>query len=163
MLVNLNLNTKDINIDCDGDETLLIVLRKFNMVSVKNGRSDGLCGCSTVLLNDKAVPSSLIPIGSLHNQAVITLEHFSTTKEYDDIAQALQSANISLCGFCNAGKIFAIDKMISGDVTPTRSDIFRQMSSFTCTCTNIEKLFNVVLKAFDIRYERLWKDTYAKK
>ncbi len=163
MLINITINGKLSTIDCNGDETLLHILRKNNLVSVKCGCSDSSCGACTVLVNNKPILSCLVPIGAVHNQIIVTLEYFSTTKEYEDVILGLQNADVNLCGFCNASKVFAINEIINTEVTPTRSDIHRQLSPFTCMCTNIEKIFDSVYKAFDIRYERTWKETYAKK
>ncbi len=159
----LNLNNNIVNIESDKDETLLSVLRNENITSVKCGCTKGMCGSCTVLINNKPVPSCLVPIGSLTNQNIVTLEHFSLTEEFDDIIQGLDKANVKLCGFCNAGKIFAIHDIINQNENPNRSDIIRRMRTFSCLCVSIESLIEAIFKAFDIRLEREGHLEYGRK
>ncbi len=163
MQTSLSINNTVILTDAEKDETLLSLLRNENIISAKCGCTKGICGSCTILMDDKPVPSCLIPIGLITTQRIITLEHFALTDEYEDIIQGLQKANVTLCGFCTAGKIFAIHEIINSEETPTRGDILRRMRTFTCLCTNTELLIDAVLKAYDIRLERKGKLEYGRK
>ncbi len=163
MQISLTINNTVTTTEADKDETLLNVLRKNNIISAKCGCTKGVCGSCTVLINDKPVPACLVPIGSITSQSIITLEQFSLTNEYEDIMQGLSQANVSLCGFCDAGKIFAIHEIINENETPTRNAILRRLRTFTCFCTNIELLIDAIFKAYDIRLERKGKVEYGRK
>ncbi len=163
MQTNLQINNGIITTEASKDETLLSVLRSLHVISAKCGCLKGVCGSCTVLINDKPVPSCLIPIGALTSQSIITLEHFSLTDDYEDIIQGLEKANVALCNFCNSGKIFAIHEIINAPNTPNKAEITRRMRTFTCPCTNMELLIDAVFKAYDIRLERKGILEYGRK
>ncbi len=163
MPTSLSINHNTIITEADKNETLLSVLRSQQITSAKCGCTKGLCGACTVLINNKPTPSCLVPIGSLTNQAVITLEEFSLTEAYDDIIQGLELANVKLCGFCNTGKIFAIHDIIDTKENPNRNSILRRMRTFTCQCTSVESLIDAIFKSFDIRLEREGQAEYGRK
>ena len=163
MKMNLLLNNKKIEIDCNEQETLFNVLRRQNIKSIKYGCKSGVCNSCYVLLNNKQVPSCMVPVASIQNQSIETLEYFSHSKEYNDIITSFEKAQISLCGHCNTGRIFAIHNIISSSVYPNRNDIINKMKNFTCGCTTIEILMGAIYKAYDIRYERIGKEKYGRK
>lgn len=161
--MNLLLNNKIIPIECNEKETLFSVLRQQEIKSIKCGCKKGLCGACSVLLNNKHIPSCIVPVAAIQNQNIETLESFSETKEYSDIIKGLEIAQVTLCGFCNPGKIFTIHEIISSDEYPNRNDIIRKMKTFTCACTTIESLLDAIYKAYDVRYERIGKVNYGRK
>ncbi len=163
MKTSLQINNGIIATEANKDETLLSVLRSLHIISAKCGCLKGVCGSCTVLINEKPVPSCLIPIGSLTTQSIITLEHFSLTDDYEDIIQGLETANVSLCSFCNSGKIFAIHEILNSSTTPNVAEIARRMRTFTCPCTNTELLIDAVFKSYDIRLERKGILEYGRK
>ncbi len=163
MQMNLLLNNNTIRFEGENGETLLSALRRQHITSVKCGCSKGMCGSCTVLIDNKAVPSCLVPIESLTNRKILTLEIFALTNEYDDIMQGLKRANVKLCGFCDTGKIFAIHEILIFDENPNRNDVLRRMRTFSCTCTSVEAMTDAVFKAFDIYTERTGKSEYGRK
>lgn len=163
MKTNLSLNKKKLTIECDEREILFSVLRQHDIKSIKCGCKKGLCGSCSVLIDNKHVPSCIVPIASVQNKEVITIESFSLTKEYADIMTGLERANVTLCGFCNTGKIFAIHEIISTDEYPNRNDIQKKLKTFTCACSTNENLIDAIYKAYDVRYERIGKEKYGRK
>ncbi len=163
MITQLRINNSTVSIEAKKDETLLTVLRRENITSVKCGCTKGMCGACTVLLDNKPIPSCLVPMGFLSTQHIISLEHFALTNDYEDIIQGLESAEVSLCGFCNTGKIFAIHELINNTETPNRTDIERRMRTYTCPCTNTASLISAIYNAYDIRLERHGREEYGRK
>ena len=163
MKISLILNNKTTIINCAEQETLFSVLRQQNIKSIKYGCKNGYCDSCYVLLNNKQVPSCMVPIASVQNQTVETLEGFSQSKEYEDIIKGFKLAQVSLCGYCDTGRIFAIHEILSSENYPNRNDVIKKMKNFTCGCTTIENLMDSIYKAYDVRYERIGKDKYGRK
>ncbi len=157
------INNSMLTANTDNDATLLSFLRSEHITSVKCGCSKGMCGACTVLIDNKPIPSCLVPMGSLRRQNVITLEHFALTEDYEDIIAGLEKANVKLCSFCKTGKIFAIHEIINSQENPNRADILRRMRTFNCLCTSVETLIDAIFKAFDIRLERKGLQEYGRK
>ena len=142
MTISLNLNGRETNIEVSTNDTLLETLRSVNLQSVKCGCMKGQCGACTVLFNGKAVPSCLVPSPLAHNATVETLEGFVESEDYKDIMTGFESAGIKLCGFCNAGKIFAAYELMHKKNKSDKADIMQVINSFQCPCTEPNQLAN---------------------
>ena len=77
MNFTVTLNGKKQIIQASPSDSLMLVLRRYNLLSVKLGCGKGSCGSCTVLFNGKPVPSCKIPVALAMNQEIETLEHFS--------------------------------------------------------------------------------------
>ena len=118
MNFTITLNGKKTIIQAQPSEDLLSVLRKEKLFSVKLGCGAGHCGSCTILYNGKPVPSCKIPVGIAMNQEIETLESFKQTEAYQDILKGFSKAGIKLCGYCNAGKIFAAASVLIAKEKP---------------------------------------------
>ena len=154
MNFTLTLNDKKTIIQASPSESLMLVLRKLGMLSVKPGCENGICGSCTVLFNGKPVPSCKIPIAITMNQEIETLEHFSQTEAYLDILKGFSKAGIKLCGYCNAGKIFAAASLLTAKNRPTRTSIKKLISHLSPCCTDIDTLINGILYSIDFYNKR---------
>ncbi len=151
MNIPLIINGERMMIQANPDSKLLTVLRSMHLYSVKPGCSKGICGSCTVLLNKKPVPACKLKVALAMNQEVETLEHFVKSEEYSYIEKGFQKANIKLCGYCNAGKIFAAAEILSKKQKPDRASIKKQISHLSSCCTDLDTLTNGIIYAADIR------------
>jgi len=158
MKIPLIINTKAIFIDCTPDELLVNVLRKQGFYSVKDTDSTGLSGSSTILLDNKPVPSCLIPAAAARDSNIITLEYFSTLPEYRYIQNEIDKAEVKLCGLCNPGKIFTAFDIIMHNYHPSIQDVILRLKDFTCCCVDTADLATVIVKAAYV-----YRDSIGKK
>lgn len=151
MNVTINLNGNKTIIDARPDESLLSVLRKNGCISVKQGCNEGFCGSCTVLFNDAPVASCKIPIGIINNSEIVTLEKFKETEEYDCIKKGFDLAGITLCGYCDSGKILLTYQLLKNPHIPTREEITNQVKDLSPCCTDLITLVNGILLAIEIK------------
>lgn len=163
MKIPFSLNDKEIVIDAEPDKKLLYILRDNNLFSVKCGCEEGYCSSCTVLLDNKPVPTCIVPIASIRGRKIVTLEYFQKTKDYEDIDNGFKKAGIHLCGFCNTGKIFTAYQIISKTARPTKEHILKEISQLECKCTNRDILVNGILLAASLRRERFSGLPHGKK
>ncbi len=162
MQIPIILNTKKLVINTGPEETLLTILRKQKKYSVKTGCTKGICGSCTVLLDGKIVPSCKIPIGIIRNSEVITLDYFIKTEDFKDIQQGFDKANIKLCGFCNAGKIFSAYDCIQINHQLNREEIYHSIEHLSFCCVDPDTLINGIIYAKNFREDRLRKRKNAR-
>ena len=162
MKIPMTLNDSKIVLDAEPDNTLLNVLRREGLLSVKCGCEKGICGACAVMLDGKPVPSCIIPIAIVRDATVITLEYFSKSDDYNDIIKGFNKAGIHLCGFCNAGKIFTAWNILNTTTRPNRALLFEQEHALSACCTNSDLLANGILYAFDYKVQRLGAQKNAK-
>ncbi|MDR1786698.1 MAG: 2Fe-2S iron-sulfur cluster binding domain-containing protein [Spirochaetaceae bacterium] len=158
MKIPLTLNGEPRTIEALADTKLMEALRKEACVDVKCGCCRGLCGACAVLLNDAPVPSCIVPAAAARNCSVVTLSHFKTLPVYDDIDQAFRQAGVELCGYCDAGKIFAVYSLVTRQELPKREEILPALASLECRCVDENLLANAVIYARALRTRREKKD-----
>ena len=147
MKIPVLLNEEKVILDANPDDSLLEVLRKRKLFSVKKGCGKGRCGFCTIYLDGKPVPSCLIPAGIVRNASIITLEHFSKSAEYDDIAKGFAQAGISPCGYCNAAKYFSVHSLLSRTYHPTKEELNELADQQVCSCMNRDGFITSILYA----------------
>lgn len=155
MKIPFTLNSENIILDAEPDTKLLQLLRDNGFFSVKDGCKKGRCGSCTVLLDGNPVPSCIIPSAAVRHTSVETLEHFMKSPDYADIEAGFKQAGVELCGYCNAGKIFATWSIISRDPRPTKENVIKAARFFPCRCTDAETLTSGIIMAAAIRRKRL--------
>ncbi|MDR0376959.1 MAG: 2Fe-2S iron-sulfur cluster binding domain-containing protein [Spirochaetaceae bacterium] len=157
MTINFILNGEDVMSYSDADARLLDILRRsFNLLGAKAGCLSGRCGACLVILNNKVVPSCLVPAFRVRNSEIITIEGFSQTDEYQDVVAGFSQAGAEWCGYCDSGKILAAGVLLERIPRPSREDILAAFTGIRCRCTEPESLIGGVLAAADIRHRRLY-------
>jgi carbon-monoxide dehydrogenase small subunit len=154
MKIPLTLNGVAITINADPDTKLLEALRKENCVDVKCGCGLGLCGACAVLVNLSPVPACVVPVVAVRNCRIVTLEHYKTFPLYEDIQNGFKQAGVKLCGFCDAGKIFAAHDLITRSEHLSREQVEAALSSLGCRCVEENLLVNAVLYAATFKERR---------
>lgn len=154
MKIQLILNDKECIIESDPAQMLSDVLRRENLISVKPGCLSHNCGSCYVLLDNKAVPSCHIPVGIIMGEKITTLEYFSKSDFYADIIKGFEKAGVSMCGFCNAGKIFLAYEVINSMHEPSRDKVEVVTSRLIDCCVEQNTLINGILYAYSIHFDK---------
>lgn len=133
-LFNLKVNGKNAEVDVDPDTPVLWVLRDhLKLVGTKYGCGIAQCGACTVHLNGTAVRSCSLPVSSVGNQAITTIEGLS-----EDASHPLQEAwiehDVPQCGYCQAGQIMSAAALLAQNPAPTDEEIETGMSGNICRC-----------------------------
>lgn len=149
------LNGDDVVIDSEPDEKLINILRDSGNFSVKCGCNTGSCGSCTVLVDDKPVPSCLLTAAAVRDCSVMTLDAFKKTKYWKDIESGFRQCGVHLCGYCDAGKIFAAYDLIRDGQRPTKEAVIDIMKQFPCKCCETELLANSILVAAAAHKKRM--------
>lgn len=154
MKIPVILNGEKAILDADPEEKLAETLRRLGFFSVKEGCQKGCCGACTVLLDGKAVPSCVVPAGTVRNSEIETLEFFIKTKDGQDIKKGFDQAGITLCGFCNAARFFTAYNVINLPVRPSTEELEEIASSIECGCTDSKKFINGMMYATAAKHSR---------
>lgn len=163
MKIPLTLNNNKIVLSADPSESLLSVLRKEKIYSVKCGCQKGICGNCMVLMDNKAISSCIIPVGLARGKKILTLEQIMEEPLYEDIMAGFSQAGITLCGYCNAGKIITAYSILMSYYRPTIEQIEDAISGLHCCCIDNTTLTNGILYAVAAKYTREGKKPNARK
>lgn len=144
MKINFTLNNKTVSLEKEGSKRLLDVLREdFQLMGSKEGCGEGECGACSVLINDKLVPSCLVPFANVEGKRILTIEGLSQTKQGIMLRDAFSKEGAVQCGFCTPGMIMASHALLSVNKTPSAEEIKIGLSGNLCRCTG----YNMIIKA----------------
>lgn len=150
------LDGKEIILYCDPLKRLIDVLREDKSITgVKEGCGQGECGACSVIIDGNLVNSCLVPIGSLNNSKVLTIDGFKESKRFEVLRQAYEDAGSVQCGFCTPGMIMASEAILSKNPKSTEEDIRIGISGNLCRCTG----YTMIVEAIKLAAERgkgLW-------
>ena len=163
MKIPLIINGKKTILSADPAESLLSLLRREKLFSVKCGCMKGLCGNCMVLLDDQPVAACLVPVAIARECQVVTLEHFKNESIYRDILSGFSKAGVNLCGWCNSGKIFTAYSILKTKSRPTVEEILDEIKNLAPCCTDSTTLVNGILYAVSTKYDHEGKSANAKK
>ena len=157
MNVEFMLNGEGVIAQINANIRLIDMLRDtFGLVGAKSGCSFGICGACTIVFNGKVTKSCLIPAFRANFGEIITIESFAETEAYKDIIKGFEKAGVENCGYCDTGKIFIAETILSKNRQPDRKEILTGFSGTHCRCTETESLVYGVLYAADIRQRRIY-------
>ena len=130
----LNINGSQQTVDVDADTPLLWVLRdELGLVGTKYGCGIAQCGACTVHLEGVATRSCSLPISSVGEQAVITIEGLSEHGDHP-VQQAWIDHDVPQCGYCQAGQIMNAAALLSTNSNPSDQEIDDAMNGNICRC-----------------------------
>jgi isoquinoline 1-oxidoreductase alpha subunit len=135
MPYRLNINGVIREVDVPKDMPLLWVLRdELGLVGTKYGCGKGLCGACTVHVDGAAQRSCQLPVGSLGNAMIHTIEHVGSTSIGARLQQAWLKIDVMQCGYCQAGQIMAASALLAQTSRPTAGEIDGAMTGNLCRC-----------------------------
>jgi carbon-monoxide dehydrogenase small subunit len=154
--VDFILNEKSVHIETDPLRRLLDVLREdFHLTGVKEGCGEGECGACTVLVGGKGVCSCIVPVGTVANENIVTIEGFRLTKRYTILERCFVEAGAVQCGFCTPGFILAAESLLSEMPRPDEAAIREGISGNLCRCTGYSMIVEAILRA-SVQGKGLW-------
>ena len=139
---NLNVNGQTKQVEVDPSTPILWVLRDhLKLVGTKYGCGISQCGSCTIHLSGVAVRSCQLPVSSVGNQEITTIEGLSEKGDHP-VQQAWLEHDVYQCGYCQAGQIMSAAAVLKSNPNPIDEAIEASMNGNICRCgtyTRIKK------------------------
>jgi isoquinoline 1-oxidoreductase alpha subunit len=139
---NLNINGKTRQVNVDPSTPMLWVLREhLQLVGTKYGCGIAQCGACTIHLGEAAVRSCQLPVSSVGDQNITTIEGLSETGDHP-VQKAWLEEDVPQCGYCQAGQIMTATAFLNTNPNPSDAEIETAMNGNICRCgtyTRIKK------------------------
>ncbi len=133
--ISFKLNGKPTRLTVDSERMLLWVLRTdLGLTGTKYGCGKALCGACTVIVDDKAVRSCVVPVGSIKGKEVLTIEGLAKNGKLHPIQEAFVKHDALQCGFCTPGMILNAYSLLLRNPQPTKEEIIQNMDYNLCRC-----------------------------
>ncbi|WP_318344461.1 (2Fe-2S)-binding protein [Flagellimonas baculiformis] len=130
----LNINGKKQEVDVDPSTPILWVLRDhLNLVGTKYGCGIAQCGACTIHLDGKATRSCVLPVSSIGEQKITTIEGLSENGDHP-VQKAWLEVDVPQCGYCQAGQIMTASALLETNPSPTDEEIENAMNGNICRC-----------------------------
>ncbi|WP_267523054.1 selenium-dependent xanthine dehydrogenase [Campylobacter sp. MG1] len=129
------------------DMPLLRYLREeLNIISAKDGCSEGACGTCTIIVDGKATKSCLLTTKKAVGKKIQTIEGF-TEKEKEALVYAFGVKGAVQCGFCIPGMVVSAKALIDKNPNPSEEDIKQAIKGNICRCTGYKKIIEAIYLA----------------
>ena len=139
-LFNLHINGEQRELDVDPDMPILWVLRDhLKLLGTKYGCGIAQCGACTVHLNGIAVRSCSLPVSSIGDSAITTIEGLSANADHA-LQEAWRKHDVPQCGYCQAGQIMNAASLLAQNPDPSEQDIENAMNGNICRCCTYNKI-----------------------
>lgn len=134
-IYNLTINGKQHQVDVVPDTPMLWVLREhLKLVGVKYGCGIAQCGACTIHLDGVAVRSCSIPVSSVGDTPVTTIEGLSPDGSHP-LQEAWLEHDVPQCGYCQAGQIMNAAALLAENPKPSDEEIDQAMQGNLCRCS----------------------------
>jgi isoquinoline 1-oxidoreductase subunit alpha len=134
-MISLRINGEVRNVDAPADMPLLWVLRDIvGLTGTKFGCGIAQCGACTVHLDGAPVRSCLLPVGSIGQRAITTIEGVGASAAGAKVQKAWLDMEVVQCGYCQSGQIMSATALLNSIPHPEDSDIDAAMAGNICRC-----------------------------
>jgi nicotinate dehydrogenase subunit A len=149
--LNVNGTSQTLDVD-DPDMPLLYALRNdLGLHGPKFGCGLGQCGACTVLIDGAATQSCLIPLGTVGQRAITTLEGLGTPEQPHKLQAAFIAEQATQCGYCANGMIMAAVALLARNPHPSEQQVRDELAGNLCRCGAHARILRAVLRAAEDR------------
>jgi isoquinoline 1-oxidoreductase subunit alpha len=154
MPYRLNINGEIRQVDVPADMPLLWVLRdELGLLGTKFGCGKGLCGACTVHVNGQAQRSCQLPVSSVGQAKIHTIEHVGGTAIGARLQEAWLKIDVMQCGYCQAGQIMSAAALLGQTAQPSNDQINSGMAGNICRCGCYNRIRSAIRIAAGIEEE----------
>ena len=143
------INGRDVTLHSwDPNQPLLYALRSsLGLTGTRVGCGLGQCGTCTVLLDDQAVRSCIVPTSSVAGHRVTTIEGLGTPDQPDRVQAAFITEQAAQCGYCTSGCVMATKALLMRTPNPTPDEAKTALAGNLCRCGTYTRILKAVMRA----------------
>jgi carbon-monoxide dehydrogenase small subunit len=143
--ISFELNGRPVTAEVAPHHTLVELLQnEFDLFGARESCAQGLCGCCTVVVNDKPV-SGCLYLGSFVDGAKVqTVEGLADGGKLDPVQEAFIEAGAFQCGFCTPGFVLMTEKLLDAHPAPDDDQIRHYLAGNLCRCAAYPEIIKAV-------------------
>jgi isoquinoline 1-oxidoreductase alpha subunit len=133
MTIRLNVNGAVHDLNVEPDAPLLWVIRdELGLTGTKFGCGVAQCGACTVHIDGEALRSCVIPVATVENTQIVTIEGLSAHGQ-TAVQKAWIDHQVPQCGYCQSGMIMAVSALLAKNPKPSDDDLKTTVTNI-CRC-----------------------------
>jgi nicotinate dehydrogenase subunit A len=147
--IELLVNGQAHRLELDAATPLLYVLRNdLELNGPKYGCGLGQCGACTVLVDNVAARSCVLPLKAVAGRSVTTLEGLCRKGLPGPVQRAFIAEEAAQCGYCLNGMILTAQALLGANPDPSEAQVREALRFNLCRCgTHVEIVRAVMLAA----------------
>lgn len=147
MAYRVKINGETREIDAPQDMPLLWALRhELGMVGTKFGCGIGMCGACTVHVDGVATRSCSLPVGSIGDKEVTTIEALGQSPVGEALQQVWLEEDVMQCGYCQAGQLMTATALLTANPNPSQDEIENAMRGNICRCACYKRINQAIAR-----------------
>ncbi|MEA3336953.1 MAG: molybdopterin cofactor-binding domain-containing protein [Chloroflexota bacterium] len=152
MHIKIDVNGENRELEVLPDDTLLTILRRAGLYSIKHGCETGECGACAILLEGTLVNSCTLLAAQVDGKRIETLEGLAPELpgqrgDMHPLQRAFVDTGAIQCGYCTPAQILAAKALLEKEPTPTDGQIRQALAGVLCRCTGYIKPVEAVQRA----------------
>ncbi len=117
---------------------------RLHVTTVKDGCSpQGVCGCCTILLDDKPALACLLDPSRVAGREVTTLEGLPEHQR-QLLAECFVQTGAVQCGFCTPGIAIRAAHLVNRGLTDDRQRVQKALAGHLCRCTGYHRIVDAI-------------------
>lgn len=146
--VRFRLNSVEVDVEADPDRMLLDVLRgSLGVTGPHFGCGAGECGACNVMIDDRAVSSCDMPLWSVADKDVTTLEGLGNADQPHPLQLAFVAEQALQCGYCVPSILISAAALLKRNPSPSSDDVKQALDGNLCRCGSQNRMVRAVLRA----------------
>ncbi len=146
--IQFQLNGAATAVDADPDQTLLDVLRgRLGVIGAHFGCGAGECGACYVMVDDRAMASCDMPMWSVADKDIVTVEGLGTAGAPHPLQRAFIAEQAMQCGYCVSGILIGAAALLKRNPSPTEAEVRAALDRNLCRCGSHNRMVRAVLRA----------------
>ena len=146
--VRFRLNGVETEVDADPDRSLLDVLRgTLGLTGAHFGCGAGECGACNVMIGGHAVTSCDMPLWSVADKDVTTIEGLGSAEHPHPLQTAFIAEQAMQCGYCIPGILISAAALLKQNPHPTDREVRAALDRNLCRCGSHNRIVRAVLRA----------------
>ena len=146
--ISLKVNGTSRVVDTDPTTPLLYVLRNdLDQHGPRFGCGLSQCGACTVIVDGNAVRSCAVPVSTMANKNILTLDGLGTLDKPHPLQAAFIEEQAAQCGYCMNGILMTAKVLLDKNPNPTDSDIKRALDPVLCRCGSHLRVIRAIKRA----------------
>jgi len=155
MSQSLKINGQMHTVEADPDCPLIYALRdNLSMNNPRFGCGLGQCGACTVLVDNRAVRSCMLPVSRAVGKEIVTLEGLGTPDHPHPVQAAFIEEQTFQCGYCLNGWVLTTKALLDKNPNPTDAETRAALESLVCRCGSHVRILAAVRRAAESMKER---------
>jgi nicotinate dehydrogenase subunit A len=144
-MTEIEVNGARHRVECAPDTPLLYVLRnELRLPGTRFGCGSGQCGACFVLIDGKAMASCDLPVWSVKDRSITTIEGLNGEHP---VQKALERHQAAQCGYCMSGIVMSAVALLSHKAKPSEDEIRAALDKNLCRCGSHNRVVKAILDA----------------